>query len=207
MPRLAPLLLALCALPCFSAAGREVPASKLVDLAAAALLQALPGTAAAVSLQPLGAVASLPVPDGVIDISAHAPRRPNPLRPLRVWLDVRVDGKPYRRLPVVFVLGDAARPRLAATAAPLPATPVVARVAAAAPALAAPRASAAPSLAVLRGQTVAVDLHDNGILIETKGLALADGRIGEQVPVRTAASQQLYSATVRAERHVTIVAR
>jgi Chaperone for flagella basal body P-ring formation len=218
MLRLTTLLLALCAVPCAGAGGREVPAGTLVDVAAAALVQSLARVSGAVELEPVGRVESLPVPEGVIDITARAPSRPNPARPLRVWLDVRVDGKPYRAVPVLFALGSAPQRRVVAAVA-LPLTTAVAPQAALPnpmppPLLAASlRNTAAPKLAVVRGQTVAVSLQDNGIVVETSGLALADGRIGERVPVRatgataTTGNRQVFSATVSAERRVTIETR
>jgi flagella basal body P-ring formation protein FlgA len=57
-------------------------------------------------------------------------------------------------------------------------------------------AMVAPAPAVERGQTVWIAAESGGIKVTMKGEALADGAIGERVPVRNLSSKRVLEAEV-----------
>lgn len=222
-------LLACCLLAALGAMaapqGQALPRTRVVDAAAAALFASQGG---ALEAQPLddGDDAVLPVPAGVVSLHPRIAAGTLPARRMVVVVDVQVDGRHWRTLPVWFVV-RAWRPVWVARA-PLAAGQVVDAAhfereprdvaALAAPALplqqplhglrlrrpldagAVLTAALVEALpAVVRHQTVRVRVQAGPVLLQAPGVALADARIGERVRVLNPASRESFGARVVAD--------
>jgi len=214
--------------------GQEIEARTLIDLAARTLVDALAKSYTGIDVQPVGELANVRVPGGSLNMAARLPEKPTPSRRMCVWVDVQVNGKDYRSLPVWFSV-KATREVLVARV-PLRAgemlragdfvtAPVDVTELGSAPVLAADQverqrlrrpleagqtllaAQLEPRPAVVRNQTVEVKLVLGSIQIETAGIALADARLGEAVRIKNPANNQSFGATVIADGKVLIQAR
>jgi flagella basal body P-ring formation protein FlgA len=214
--------------------GQQFDGQAMIEIAARALVDALDESSTRIDVQPVGALATLRVPAGSLRIAARLPGKSVPSRRMCVWLDVQVDGKDYRSVPVWFAV-KALQPALVARvplragatlravdfatefvdvaglgAAPLPAAAPLEQLR-----LRQPLDAGRPLLAahieqrpaVVRNQAVEVKLVLGSIRLETAGIALGDARLGEVVRVRNPANNEFFGATVIADGKVLIQAR
>lgn len=229
--RLVAGLVGVCGCVLIGAAGAApVAADRIEDAAALALFEAFGG---GLELQPVGAGAA-PQPPGAAALSARLPSGARLARRMVAYVDMTVDGQPWRSVPVWFAV-RAPRPVLAARVAlragEAPAADALQTelrdvTAYAAPTLApdaplsglrlrAPlpagavltQAHVEARPAVARHEVVQVTLRAGAVELETTGVALADARIGERLRVLNPASQQSYVARVVADGAVQAEAR
>lgn len=171
---------------------------------------------------------------GASRISARLPERWAPARRMVVWLDVAIDGRRYRSLPLWFEVKAEQQVWLARSslragtalqaddvqagwvditalaAPPLPASAPLAglRLRHAVDAGRPLAASAVePRPAVLRNRPVEVQVEVGAIRLQTAGIALHDARLGETVKVRNPGGQEPFVAQVVAEGAVRVEAR
>jgi len=218
------------------ARGSQVDTASLVDAAAQALYGAIVGRHAytAVRIAPVGNLDTLALPSGALQavpqvVTVGVAKR------MCVWMHVSVDGLPYRTIPLWFAV-EADRPVATASidmptgetllpekfstrvmdvtlfrSDPMPPESIGPTLR-----LKHPLASGTPLLAahvdvrppVVRNQQVEVRVMAGPIRIETTAIAMADGRLGEVVRVRSATSaKEPFNARVVAEGVVMIDAR
>jgi flagella basal body P-ring formation protein FlgA len=189
---------------------------------------------AALELSLATPLAELALPSGQVEYRARAIERQSLRARLPVWVDVFVDGALYRS--VVVTLAVVARQevyvarRALAEGDTVTAQDVVLGVrdvAGLADAAIKPEALAgaprlrgalaqgqvltvrqvAPAGMVMRGDRVAVEVRNHGILLETVAVAQADGQLGQMVPVKLQQSSEAVSAKVIAPGQVRIDGR
>ena len=219
------------------ARGQQVDAASLVDAAAQMLYGSIVEghTYDSVRISPVGKLDTLMLPSGVVHAVPQMATGGGVAKRMCVWMHVSVDGQPYRTIPLWFAV-DANRP-VAVANADMPAgetllpgkfstrimdvtlfksDPVLPESIAPTLRLRQPLARGAPLLGahvdarppVVRHQSVEVQVVAGAIRIETTGIALTDGRLGEVVRVRNPASgEPPFSARVVAEGVVLVHAR
>lgn len=203
---------------------QPVAHQRLLDAAATALFAAHGG---GIDARPVGdAEAELAVPAGKVSLKARVPEGAVLSRRMVVNVDVDIDGRHWRTVPVwfavqawraVWVARTPLKPgQLADTDAFTPERRDV--TALASPPLAATqpldglrlRGPLAPGAvltaaqvetrpAVARQQSVSVKVNAGPVELQTVGVALSDGRIGEVVRVLNPESMQSYAARVVAD--------
>ena len=173
------------------------------------------------------------VPQGA-RMSARLAENWSPARRMCVWVDVEIDGRGYRSIPVWFTVKalrqvHVARQKLRAgellraedlgsdwvDAATLASTPLAADAPLTGLRLRRAVDAGRPLLvsavetrpAVLRNQPVDVELVLGAVRLQTAGIALRDARIGETVMIRNPASNERFGALVVAEGTVRVEAR
>lgn len=157
----------------------EVSGGEVAARAAAALSSAVERAGWRPLLTPVQIPRDVSVPAGVVELAARSIPRAAVTSPRpTVWVDVRVDGRFVRTVPVVFELAlldaqnaSAVAPR--AGADPAPANP------------------AERTLAVRRGGRATLRTVQGRIALERRVEVLEDGREGQNVRVRLGASQVL----------------
>jgi len=185
----------------------------LVDKAAAHLRAALMADGRRVELRPLGTPAPLLVPKASVSLLARVQPGTELQRRMRVDVDITADGRRFQTVPVWFEVriyargwvsnadlpaghiiqdGDVVPAEVEVTAA-MPASAAaqppaglrLRRAARQGQALDAPQLEAAPW--VSRRQEVLLELRTASVLVESKAVALADGRKGEVIQARLGA--------------------
>jgi flagella basal body P-ring formation protein FlgA len=139
------------------------------------------------------------VPAGAVEVAARPVRRTAVLsRRPTVWVDVRVDGRFVRTVPVAFepaILdsdpGAAAAPEAAETASPR-------GPAAAGAAIARAPAEALPS--VTRGSWVTLRVGSGRIAVESRVQVLEDGRAGQAVRVKLPSARVIVARVAGPDR-------
>lgn len=185
----------------------------LVDKAAARLRAALTADGRRVELRPLGTPAPLLVPAAGVALLARVQPGAESQRRMRVNVDITADGRRLQTVPVWFEVRTYAQgwvsnadlpaghivqagdvvPREVEVAAAMPASAVaqpspglrLRRAARQGQALDAPQLETAPW--VSRMQEVVLELRTAAVLVESKAVALADGRKGEVIQARLGA--------------------
>lgn len=215
--------------------GQRVASDTLVDAAALELARFHGERYKSLELRPVGEVPPLQAPLGDVDLRARPLPADGVTRRVGVHVDVRVDGKHYRTVPVWFdgravqsVL-TAKHPRRAGeplrmadfdwtaldvatyASGPVPAEELMSERLR----LRRPLSAGEPLLrehveerpAVARNDNVKVAVSQGGIVIEASGIALADARIGEAVKIRNPDSNEQFAALVVAPGVVRIEVR
>lgn len=215
----------------------DYPASRQIERARAHLLQYLRAhypTLVHVDVAAAHEAADLHVPVGVLDVQPREIRGSGLSKRVCVWLDVRVDGKVYRSVPVwlsvtarapVLVARRAIKPREKLTPSDVvqeerdvadlgsPALAALAdvvgqRARTFLPAGAVVQAKdVEPSPAVWADTTVDVRVTSGAIVIETQAVAEEDGRVGDTVHVRNPTTASIFSARVVGDERVAITER
>ena len=208
-------------------AGQALARVRLHDEAAAALFARFAKLGPGLELRPLAeAEGELQVPAGKLTLQARVPEGALLSRRMAVYVELKVDGRFWRLLPVWFAVQAwrpvwVARAPLAAgheasaeaftserrevTAMASPALPAtqpldglrLRQPMAAGAVLTAALVEARP--AVARQQPVQVRVQAGPVELWTQGVALTDARIGEVVRVLNPSSQQSYAARVLAD--------
>jgi flagella basal body P-ring formation protein FlgA len=205
--------------------GREqkLAGKELDDTAARALTACLAGHYDTLEMAPIAATADLSRPQGTLTLATEACPTANASRRMRMMVEVQVDGQIYTRVAVWFSVHAFAPALLAvrplAAGRPLQADAFEVKsldvTTLAAPPLDPLRPLAGLRLrfplqaqdallatavesrpAVLRDHTVQVRVTSGAIQLETVGIALADGRLGEAVRVRNGSTQEAFLARV-----------
>lgn len=203
-----------------AAAAPERAEQRLLDAAAAALFAAQGG---GLEARPVGPIDALAAPAGAIALQARVPEGTTLARRMVVNVDVVVDARHWRTLPVWFAV-QAWRPVWVARAPLIPGQSAGAEsfyaerrevTAFASPPLLADRpldglrlrsamtagavltaAQVEPRPAVARNQSVDVRVNAGPVELQTVGMALGDARIGELVRVLNPMSNESYAARV-----------
>jgi len=216
-------------------AGEPIDAQTLRALAERTLVEALAARGLRAEVQPSGEPTELRLPAGTRRLSARLAEQGALSRRMCVWVDVELDGRGYRSVPVWFAVKAyrevlvAAEPLRAGdalhagqlrtesfdvatlTSAPLPVkggSPNglrLRRPVAAGQPLTAAAVEARP--AVLRDAPVQVQVTLGAVSLQTAGIALADARLGETVKARNPASNESFGAIVVAESAVRVEGR
>jgi flagella basal body P-ring formation protein FlgA len=214
--------------------GQKVSVDALLRAAVGALYAAVGNAVPHLEVDLLSNLENIHVPAGALRITPRIQPHPALSKRMCVWLDLQVDGKDYRTVPVWFAVkafqpalvarvplraGDAPRLQDFATEtldvttfgsaplardAPLDAVRLRKPLDAGMPLLAAHVEERPP---VARNQPVEVRVTLGSIQIEIAGVALSDARLGEVVKVRNPASNDSFPATVIADGKVLIQAR
>jgi flagella basal body P-ring formation protein FlgA len=215
--------------------GQPVNMEQATDLAARAAIDAMRPAYGGLDLQPVGKLEAFSVPQGEIGLRPQVARMKSATKRLCVPVEVTVDGQIYRTVYVWFAVRAMQKVWVAKHSRPvgeplletdfrtelrdvaaLSSEPVDVRdaplrtlrlrrsVEAGRPLLS---GEVETRPAVLRSAPVAVKLITGAIAIETNGVALDDGRVGQYVRVRNSASGETFSARVIAEQSVVIEGR
>jgi flagellar basal body P-ring formation protein FlgA len=203
-------------------AGTQIAGAEIEARARAYLENSLRERYANVRVEPV-ATGPLTVPLGVVELQPRACGRPAAARRMCVWMDVRLDGAPFKSVPVWFRV-QAYRSVLVAKS-PRPAgtafysndfTTELREVSALSSAPLAPgeegraarlkrtlafgevllRGDIEPMPAVARNQEVTVKIRAGMIRVEAPGLALSDGRLGSVIRVQNPLSREIYRARI-----------
>ncbi|MFL6661609.1 MAG: flagellar basal body P-ring formation chaperone FlgA [Rhizobacter sp.] len=206
--------------------GTPLDTQKVADAAALALFGAWAPSLNGLEARIVGEVPPVSLPEGAVAMQARLPANAALARRMLVHVDVTVEGQPVTTLPVWFAVRALRPVRLARVALkpgealrddafveavrdvtaypspPLPADAPLAGLRLRVPleadmALGAAQVEGRP--AVLRNEPVQVRVQLGPVQLDTVGVALADGRIGERVRVMNPASQDAFSARVVAE--------
>jgi flagella basal body P-ring formation protein FlgA len=209
-------------------AAAEYPAQTFIDPAREALLDHLRARypqLARIDIAPVGSFTPLLLPSGVPSFSVRAIRTDLLAKRVNVWVDVSVNGVRAASLPVWFAV-NAYRSVVVATRNVARYERVGKAdlrieerdVAGMSEPLAVMRATeslrtrqpltageivltsgieTAPS--VSRNQEIQVQVHSGGVVIETSGIALQEGRVGDRITVRNPGSRKDYVAKIISE--------
>jgi flagella basal body P-ring formation protein FlgA len=212
-----------------STAASELDFAALAQAAEPALRKALGSEGAGLQLEAETPVHAVRVPAGKASLTVRPFAQARLARRLTVTVDVRVGNDYYRAVPVSFratlvkpvwamradlpagrALGCESLVLRTMDAAQLAGQPFdgaceaasgrLRRSKRAGEAVLADEVEAMP--AVVQGSEVDLTIRDGAVLLESRATALADGRLGERVPVRAALAAAPVSATVVATGHV-----
>jgi flagella basal body P-ring formation protein FlgA len=183
---------------------------------------------------PVGALKPLALPSGEMSLAVRQIRGDALAKRVCVWVDVSVDGVAVASLPIWFAV-SVHRPAVVVTrnltrhdrlsandvrieerdVAGLAAIPMAVDASFTTMRVRQPIAQgqmllrtdveAAPS--VLRNQEIQVQVRSGGVIIETSGIAMQEGRVGDRVAVRNPGSQKDYVARVISEGVVMVSAQ
>jgi flagella basal body P-ring formation protein FlgA len=189
-------------------------------------LQERHGNATRIDAVSVGVSKPLALPNGNLTVAARQIRADVSAKRVCVWVDVAVDGVAVTSLPIWFSVsiyeptlvaarGIARHERLGdidmkveeRDIAGLSARPLAAQRSADALRARHPLAQGQvvlktdvePAPSVLRNQEIQVQVHSGGVVIETSGIAMQEGHIGDRVSVRNPGSQKDYVARVISE--------
>jgi flagella basal body P-ring formation protein FlgA len=176
-----------------------------------------------VNVEVAAKIEPLTVPRGAIALTPRRCGRENPARRMCVWVDVSVDGVPFRSVPIWFKVEAyrtvfVAKRSMAAGAgvdtesitdenrdiAAVSGTPLVPgddlralRLRhAVTPGRILLRGDLEPFPAVARNQKVTVEVRVGSVVVEAPGLALADGQRGAVIRIQNPGSKKAYSAEI-----------
>lgn len=211
--------------------GVAVDRQRLVRLAADALQAELAGRHDKVAISQVGEARALTLPPAaafrVRPVGGAVSRR------MAVWIDIEVDGRPFAAVPVWFSVeawkavpvakadlaagsmlraGDLVmEPRDVAQAGKvmesMPAETGVRLRHALVRGMPVAESALEPTTAISRNQAVAVRIAAGSIVIETAGIAQANGRVGDMVKIRNPGSSEIFLATVLEPGVVSVNAR
>jgi flagella basal body P-ring formation protein FlgA len=217
--------------------GQQIDTGALIDAAAQALRSAIGDRYASLRISPVGTLDALTVPTGIWQAVTQvvAGTGVTVAKRMSVLVHISVNGQPYRTIPLWFTVeanrsvavadadmpaGESLRPEKFSSrvvdVTQLAADPVLPESIAPTMRLRQPLARGALLLGshvearphVTRHQSVEIKVVSGPIRIETTGVALTDGRIGELVRVRNPASKEPpFSARVVDDGVVLIQAR
>jgi flagella basal body P-ring formation protein FlgA len=209
------------------AGAREVTTQHLVDAAQIVLREALEPRFSRVDLRAMDRVAALSVEEGVLSLVARPPAIGAVHRRMQVVVDVQINGRTVRTVPVWFHVRAHAERWTATTNLPAGHTlsaddmrraeiDVTSQPAASGSAqLQGMRlrrsiragdvlytSSVAPQIWVRRQAPVVLELRQAAVQLESRGIALADGHSGQWVGVRLSSSPRIVHGRVIAPGRV-----
>lgn len=212
-------------------AGVKYDSGRLVTVAREALLEQMSAQYARVEVTAVGGPYEMHHSVGQVLVTPRV-SGPSPIRPrMRVWLDVSLDGRHYRSVPIWFAVkayapvqvakrSMAARQRITSNdfrieernvvgirGVPVPTGEVLGsawlkRGIGAGEVLVDAAMESAPLIE--RGDDVSVKVVMGSIQIETNGIALANGRLGDTIKVENPGSREAFSGKVIGERAILI---
>lgn len=213
------------------------PADRFVEPAREALERHVRGRYAGltrVDAVPVALTKPVTLPKGELSLTVRPLRGETLSKRVCVWVDVRVNGVAATSLPIWFAV-NAYRPAMVAvrslarhdrlnggdlrveerdiaglSAEAVAADTVVASWRARQPIMAGQvllKSDVEPAPSVSRNQAIQVHVVSGGVVIETSGIAMQEGRVGDRVAVRNPDSQKEYLAKIISEGVVMVSAQ
>jgi flagellar basal body P-ring formation protein FlgA len=183
----------------------ELPGDRLAVVASDALRASLAARNAQADIQLAAVPRDVALPAGQLVVKARAIAADQPiLRRTSVWVDLWVDGRFVRTVPVGFDVAGVVAAATATSIATATATPTPLITTAAPVPVRAPISAVAVRTGVARGDWVALQVRSGGMDLESRAEALQGGAVGQMVSVRLRGATGTLEARVLAPGRVEI---